>query len=158
MWFYICNENNKKGIVDSSKAEDAFLYPRQLETGYGEKGPEKKICIAPTIGQCMVAKPDDHGRFYIYRFDLKNPIHPSGDSGIHDISWSDEHWITDEVIIEFNNGFIKIECIGHTDLSPEVKNTLKRLLSTEQFPKGDPKAEERLYGELAITIYNNGII
>jgi hypothetical protein len=156
MWFYICGENDKKGIVDSSKAENGYLYPRSLETGYGEKGPDKKICIAPTIGQCMVAKPirdDAYGRYYIYRFEVKNPLMPPPDSGIRDIEWSDEHWITDEVIIDHNNGSIEIECIGHTEITPDIKNTLKRLFCSKLYPKGNPEKEKYFYKELAITTY-----
>lgn len=88
--------------------EKAKLTPKVPETiskGYGEDAVTKRICVSPTVGQCLMGKSgvktvesalDDilQECYYVYEIWTQNAI-PA--ENVHDSWLTDEHWILEEM-------------------------------------------------------------
>lgn len=88
-----------------------------------------RLCIAPTVGQCLVSRPGTKGRdrYHIYQVHVANPdieTPQQPETGVVDAWMTLEAWITESVIRE-NGGVIKIARIGSLALRPGEIITLK---------------------------------
>lgn len=103
------------------RAEEVMKYfsPRTPRSRAGEPS-DKRICVAPTVHQCLGATPiriGFDGTLTIYRLQCEGAI-AVGTDVVEDASHSEEHWITDEVITA-NGGEILLSRVG-VILEPKV--------------------------------------
>jgi hypothetical protein len=143
MWYHLSRKRTGKFIVASKdKRADGkeWFCPRCPGKSHGERK-EKRICVSPTVAQCLIGIPCDRGKFFIYLVEVKGPRQVDPEWGVADLDWTNEHWITDE-IVSSNNGAIPIDLQGWVELTFELKRVLKRHAHLGELPR-DAEEEKK---------------
>jgi len=129
MWIHISERDNLRRFVKSKEEENveagdiSIKVPRQ---SYGETEVKRKS-IAPTLWQCCLAKPTE-GEFYVYEVNVENPV--VADDSVKDLEFTNEHWITKEVI-----GNPTCNLIGLVEISQQDLIKLKIAAKKQTLPK-----------------------
>jgi hypothetical protein len=122
MWFHLSTNASLKAIVPSdATGETNVISPRIPDDSYGESQGVNRVCVAPTIWQCILPIPRS-GRLFIYEIDTSFVSKPVG--GIADSHITDEMWITDDDL-EKAGGRIEISRIGFVDKTEQLALSLK---------------------------------
>lgn len=78
--------------------------PETISKGFGEDSVTKRVCISPTIAQCLVGKSGVktlesalqdimQPEYFVYKIDTNKAI-PA--ESVHDYGITDEHWLLEE--------------------------------------------------------------
>jgi hypothetical protein len=111
-FYHLTRSKSLKGFVattDRRRRKGKYHVPLECKT-HGGEAPDARICIAPTVWQCLISTTDTHTR-YIYQLACEGVIRPSPENGVLDSAITDEHWITDDVI-GHNQGLIPVKRVG----------------------------------------------
>ncbi|QDT05336.1 hypothetical protein K227x_37360 [Rubripirellula lacrimiformis] len=94
--YHLSKNKDLDRIVDSSRSElPNAISPRVPRKCLAEDQRTKRVCVAPTIWQCLMSMPDADW-IYVYRIDEEVASAPLGNIG--DSSLTQEKWVTDEDI------------------------------------------------------------
>lgn len=122
MWFHVSQDNGINAIIRSDATRELNeISPRIPLDCYGENQEIKRVCIAPTIWQCLVSIPK-HGTLYIYRVDT--PLVSVPIDGTADDRMTSEKWITDHEV-NAAGGRILMSRLGFIVCTKEVITSLK---------------------------------
>lgn len=101
-----------------------------------------RLCIAPTVSQCILALSALVGRFNIYTIEVDAP-EPANES-VCDRHSTGEHWVTQEVL-DRHRGSIPIRKRGEVEIDLEVRTNLKIPILQRMLPEGWENREPTLW-------------
>ena len=85
MWYFLSQGEFSETLTDVRSPEMAY-----------QESPTKRLCVAPTVTQCILALAALDGDFFIYTVDVPDPI--PADETVLDRDTTSEHWITEEIL------------------------------------------------------------
>ena len=131
MWYYLTqNESFPDVLTEVRSPEMAF-----------QESSEPRLCIAPTVSQCILATASLEGMFEVLVLKVNDP-EPADDS-VTDRLTTNEHWITQRVL-DRNGGSIAVHRHGRITIEPDMRTSLKVAL-LRMVPAGWEHNESRLY-------------
>lgn len=137
-WYHLSKDDSLTRILPSSfKNAEFVITPRIPEACHGEHQTIPRVCVAPTIWQCVLPVPRS-GKLFIYRLSARSVTPPKG--GIADLETSDERWITDDNIME-EGGEIPLALLGFINKTEELAVRLKILNKRNALPRDPVKAQ-----------------
>lgn len=142
-FFHLSRIPNAKAIVPSSdyrtKQRDVFFSPRPPRDHASENS-DPRICIGPTVWQCLVSGPEPETPLFIYSLSCSGAIRASREEhNVEDAETTDEHWIIDDVVRE-NDGYIPLLCEGVLRDTKEPRFLLWDWLSEQRRASVDPRS------------------
>lgn len=121
-FYHLSKDDSLEQIVSSvSSITPNSIAPRIPCKSYAEDQAIPRVCVAPTVWQCVCSIPKD-GTLYIYKIDTESVTTPVG--GIADIELTDEKWITDEDV-QLHNGRLEMLKIGFIKIDKQLKVNLQ---------------------------------
>jgi hypothetical protein len=142
-FYHLTRSKSLKGFVataDKRGRKGKYHIPRECKA-HGGEAPDARICIAPTVWQCLISMTDTH-TLYIYQLACEGAIRPSPEHRVLDAAIADEHWITDEVI-GHNQGLIPVTRVGFFK-SESLESTRQRIRCWKGKHPDDPRSLNEL--------------
>jgi hypothetical protein len=124
----------RKGLqfIVPSNAEQtpATITPRVPEDSPGEDQKIKRVCVAPTVRQCVLAigRVEASRTYHIYKMDIPSSTNPAAVSPLPPEDWqfTGERWITDQEVEECG-GRIELTYRGYVRVTDKMEWQLRQL-------------------------------
>src|SRR5260370_10758059 len=100
-FYHVSVSQRAKAIVASSDSRarltEIYFSPKQPKSFADETG-EPRVCVAPTVWQCLVSRPQTGPTVFIYSLRCTGAKPASSEEqNVDDAALTREHWISDDV-------------------------------------------------------------
>lgn len=132
-WYHLSPEDGLNCIVPSTSTSTrtpSSITPRKPDQSFGEDQETNRVCVAPTVWQCVLATPR-RGLLHIYEIDVEFVTEPSGN--ICDIAWSHEKWITDDDLSRADNS-VNMCRVGAIQITRDLQTSLQVARHSNDLP------------------------
>lgn len=121
-WYHLTQNDGLQSIIRTFHGYVTdTITPRIPTQSHGEDQTTERVCVAPTIWQCVLSIPVS-GRLTIYQLVATTVTPPIG--FVADIHLTDEKWITEQDLVNAG-GQIQLSRIGHVDKTSKLDLSLK---------------------------------
>jgi hypothetical protein len=120
--YHLSTESDLEAIVCSNVVRSSNeISPRIPDDCYGESQEVERVCVAPTIWQCLVSIPKS-GILFVYEIQTASTSEPI--DGLADSHITNEMWITNDDL-ERAGGRLVMTNIGMVDRTDQLALSLK---------------------------------
>jgi len=147
VWYHLSKESDGEVIVTSRENDPrkpGHWSPKPIDPTRGYREDDTwRLCVCKTVGQCVVAVPDEDGTFCVYRVRMPETGPGAPVPGrVKDHFLTRENCIIDSVVEANENGRILIERLGYFQISRPVTMNIKGRLWRKEYPLTAGKEEQ----------------
>ncbi len=140
-WYHLSTESDLDAIVRSNADRSTCeISPRIPDDCYGENQNIARVCVAPTIWQCLVSIPKS-GILFVYEIQTASTSDPI--DGVADSDTTNEMWITNDDL-ERAGGRLSMKNVGMVDRTDQLVTSLKIQNRRGTLPR-DPTEELHIW-------------